>query len=180
MKNLGLTLAMMLFMTTIALGQQTMASIGGGYVFTNVEYTDTDATGWRINGTYEFKPISGKVSHGVSIGYINVKAEDDLSENVIGTIPIYYIPRLYFGQNSLQFFLKGALGAQFSTLDRTGPALEVESSDFGFYGGLGAGVIKTFNEKIFLNLEYEWAYTSNSYYRDGFINSIMLSIGSKF
>ena len=31
-----------------------------------------------------------------------------------------------------------------------------------------------------VNLEYEWAYLSNSWYRDGFINSVMLGLGFKF
>jgi hypothetical protein len=35
-------------------------------------------------------------------------------------------------------------------------------------------------EKAFITAEYEWAYMSNSFYRDGFINSAMAGIGFKF
>jgi hypothetical protein len=59
-------------------------------------------------------------------------------------------------------FLKGALGWQFAKLMTTGPAVSSEVTDSGFFGGLGVGGMIFFNEKVFLNLEYEWAYQSNS------------------
>lgn len=68
---------------------------------------------------------------------------------------------------------------QFSTLKRTGTLPDFKSNDAGFYGGLGAGVQKEISDKITLNLEYEWAYQSNSYYSDGFINSVMLGVAFK-
>ena len=69
---------------------------------------------------------------------------------------------------------------QFSTLKIEVPITnEFTSTDAGFYGGLGADLIKEFNDKITATLEYEWVYLSNSYYRDGFINSINLGVGCK-
>ena len=40
--------------------------------------------------------------------------------------------------------------------------------------------MKIFNEKIFIILEYEWAYMSNSNYNNGFMNTAMLGVGIKF
>jgi opacity protein-like surface antigen len=57
---------------------------------------------------------------------------------------------------------------------------EITTNDAGFYGGLGAGFMKSFNENMFMNLEYEWAYLSNGYYVDGFMNTVSLGIGVKF
>ncbi len=63
---------------------------------------------------------------------------------------------------------------------RTGTLTEITSTDMGFYGGVGAGGEFHLSDKIFINAEYEWAYMSNSFYREGFINSVMAGIGFKF
>jgi opacity protein-like surface antigen len=83
------------------------------------------------------------------------------------------------GDGSLQGFVKGAFGMQFSNLKIELPGSEFSSNDAGLYAGLGAGVQKEISDKISINLEYEWAYQSNSYYRDGFINSVMVGVGFK-
>lgn len=67
------------------------------------------------------------------------------------------------GNGSTQGFVKGALGMQVSGLKRTGPLGELSDSDFGFYGGLGAGLMKSFGEQMFINAEYEWAYMSTPF-----------------
>ena len=36
------------------------------------------------------------------------------------------------------------------------------------------------NEKVFINAEYEIAYASNSWYKDGWMNTIMAGLGFKF
>ena len=78
-------------------------------------------------------------------------------------------------------FFKGALGIQFSSLKITsGSDPGALGNDFGFVGGVGAGFMKSFNEHLFINLEYEWFYMSNSYYNNGVMNSAMLGIGFKF
>ncbi len=182
-----------LFMMMVILGvmqakaQYNSITLSGGYVFANIEDTETSASGFRINGLYEYHPIVGKLVHGFSVGYVNVSAdvEEDsggqkiVSKYTIGTWPFYYAPKLLIGDGSLQGFVKGALGMQFSSLKIELPGSEFSSNDAGFYGGLGAGVQKEISDKIMINLEYEWAYQSNSYYRDGFINSIMLGVGFK-
>ncbi|HSO87657.1 MAG TPA: hypothetical protein VLQ91_13965 [Draconibacterium sp.] len=76
--------------------------------------------------------------------------------------------------------MKGALGTHITGYKRTGTLTEIKSTDMGFYGGLGAGLMLNLGEKLFISAEYEWAYMSNSYYRDGFINSAMGGIGIRF
>lgn len=174
-----------LFSTT-AWSQENMVSLSGGYAFANIEEVDTDATGWRLTGLYEFNPAGGKFAHGLSIGYIGTSA--DISSRLNGTTnykihswPIYYAPKFLLGAGSLKGFVKGAVGLHYSRLTRTGGLIdEIKTDDVGLYTGLGAGVMKIFNEKIFINLEYEWAYMSNSNYNNGMMNSVMLGIGLKF
>jgi hypothetical protein len=183
MKNY-LILTALTFLSLTALSQENRFTLGGGYAFANVEEVDTDATGFRITGLYEYVPSGGKVVHGVSFGYIGTSAEYSITgqsnDYKINSWPIYYAPKLMFGNGSAKAFIKGALGMQFSSLKRTGTLSEIKNNDFGFYGGAGAGVMKSFGEKMFINLEYEWAYLSNTFYKDGFMNSVMLGVGVKF
>jgi len=55
----------------------------------------------------------------------------------------------------------------------------VTANDFGFYGGGGAGLMYFVNESVFINAEYEVAYMTNSFYRNGVMNSVLLGIGVK-
>lgn len=166
--------------------QENAVTIGGGYSFANIEDADANASGFRINGLYEFNPAEGKVAHGLSVGFISVNGKGTIggtslmAEYKINSWPIYYAPKFMFGQESFKGFVKGALGFQFSDLQRTSGVGTLESNDSGFYAGLGLGGMYSVKENIFINLEYEWAYMGNSYYRDGFMNSIMLGIGFKF
>jgi len=167
-----------------AWSQENRFTLSGGFAFANLEDIDADATGFRINGLYEYNPGGGKLAHGFSIGYIGTNATETgtrgNSDYKINSWPIYYAPKLMLGNGSAQGFIKGALGMQFSGLKRTGSLGELSDNDFGFYGGASVGFMKSFGEKTFINLEYEWAYLSNSFYKDGFMNSAMLGIGVKF
>jgi hypothetical protein len=177
-----------LFLITIsASAQENMITLSGGYSFANIEDSDTNTSGFRINGLYEFNPSGGAIAHGLSIGYIGTSADVSVLGNSVATYkinswPIYYAPKFLFGGESVKGFVKGALGMQFSSIKKTGGVLggEITGNDTGFYGGVGAGFLKTFNEKFFINVEYEWAYMSNSFYKDGFMNSIMGGVGVKF
>ena len=84
------------------------------------------------------------------------------------------------GKKGLKGFIKGALGGHFSEYTRTGALPDIDTTDIGFFGGASLGVMFMFNEKVFANIEYEWAYLSNSYYRDGEVASAMIGIGARF
>lgn len=178
-----------IFMTILVLvsvkgmSQENMITISGGYSFANIEDTDNQGTGWRINGLYEFNPGGGNVAHGFSFGYISLTATDDSGvqtvESKINSFPLYYAPKVMFGKEKIKIFIKGALGTQFSSLKRTG-AVSITDSDFGFYGGGGAGLMFFLKENIFINAEYEIAWASNSSYKDGWISTAGGGIGFKF
>jgi len=84
-----------------------------------------------------------------------------------------------FGKERIKLFVKGALGVQFAALKREG-AISISDNDFGFYGGGGAGILIFLKENIFINGEYEIAWASNSWYKDGWINTAGGGIGFKF
>jgi hypothetical protein len=166
-----------------ALSQENAFTISGGYSFANIEDTDVKGTGWRINGLYELVPMGGKFAHGFSFGYINLQASEVILQQTtkytIGSFPIYYAPKYMFGSDKFKAFIKGALGMQFASLKSEG-RVNLSDHDFGFYGGGGAGIMIFIKENIFINGEYEIAWASNSWYKDGWMNTAGGGIGFKF
>ena len=123
------------------------------------------------------------IAHGFSVGYIHLTATDGVGQqsvtSTVNSFPIYYAPKVMFGKERIKLFIKGALGAQFAGLKREG-AISISDNDFGFYGGGGAGILIFLKDNIFINGEYEIAWASNSWYKDGWINTAGGGIGFKF
>jgi opacity protein-like surface antigen len=168
-----------------ATAQDNTLTLSGGYAFTNIKDADQNADGWRLYGAYEIQPRVGKLVHGFAVSYVHTStvvtemSGMDIIESkyTIGSIPFYYVPKLLIGEGSFQGFVKAAIGMQFSNLKRTGTLAEATSKDAGVYAGLGTGVTKKVNDNLFMNLEYEWGYLSNSYYANNFMHSVMLGFG---
>jgi len=188
MKRILLTLGVVL-LSVGAWAQENIFTLSSGYAFANPEEYSEDATGYRINGLIEMNPMQGKIAHGFSLGYIHTKASQDItignntssSTVKLNTFPVYYAPKVMFGGAKFKGFVKGALGLHFSTYKLEGALVdEGSTNDVGFYGGAGLGAMYNINEKVFLNCEYEWAYLSNSWYEDGFMNSAQIGIGFRF
>lgn len=184
MKKHFLIIALLLI-SSAAWAQESMVTLSYGYAFANPENSDNNADGFRINGLYELNPSQGKIAHGLNIGYVltkyNQESQVGINEFSIRSWPFYYAPKLILGNSDkFKFFLNGALGLHFSKYTASGSALDVETADTGFYTGVGAGGMLFLKENIFLNLEYQWAYQSNSYYNDGFLNTAQLGIGFRF
>lgn len=159
-------------------------TISYGDVSTDIQDVDTDASGWRLNLAYESGAKNSKVLHGFVLGYIESTADvttvAQTSSYKLKSLPIYYAPKLLFGKSAFKGFLKGAIGIHFSDYTRTGSLGDVETQDTGLYAGASLGIMYTFNEKVVINAEYEWDYLSNSYYRDGEMQSAMVGLGFKF
>jgi hypothetical protein len=179
MKNNYILIICLLLLSMKATSQEGIFTLSGGYSFANIKDADIKGTGWRINGLFEMNPMGGKIAHGLSIGYINVSGTKSSVTSTIGSIPIYYAPKVMFGNEKFKGFIKGALGMQYSTLKREG-LVSFKDDDFGFYGGGGAGFMIFLKENIFLNGEYEIAWLSNSFYQDGWMNTVSGGIGFKF
>ena len=167
--------------TSSAAAKDKFMTISYGDISTDIEDTDTDASGWRLNLSFEHGARNGNVLHGFAIGYIDSSADvttaAQTSSYKLESLPIYYAPKLLFGKSAFKGFLKGAIGIHFSDYERTGALGSVESQDTGLYAGASLGAMYAFNEKVFINAEYEWAYLSNSYYRDGELQSVTVGLG---
>jgi Outer membrane protein beta-barrel domain len=179
-----ITVFAFVLLTTLLYSQENRITLSGGYVFANVEDTDVNGTGFRINGLYEYNPEGGKWAHGFSVGYVGLSAEGteglQTVQYDIGSWPLYYAPKYLFGSENFKGFIKGAIGMQFSSFERTAALTTISDSDLGFTGGGGVGAHYFFNDKIFLTAEYELLWMSNSYYKDGLLNTASAGIGIRF
>lgn len=183
MKRISTILTIVLLASTGVWAQENILTITGGYAFANLEEAEVDASGYRINATYEFNANEGKFSHGLSIGYISASADSagaQGAEYKMNTWPIYYAPRLMFGSGKVRAFVKGALGMHLSGYKRTGVGAEISTNDTGFFGGASVGAMINLKENVFLLAEYEWAYMSNSYFQNGFMNTANFGLGFRF
>jgi len=189
MKRIILTLSISL-LAVYGFSQGNSLTLSGGYSFANVDDSDVltedpniKGKGWRINGTYEFNRNESSIVYGFSVGYISVSADyedaNEKTEYEVSTIPIYFAPKYLFGSDKVKGFIKLAFGGQSAKLKRTTSNGTTEGKDFGFYGGGGAGIMAFVTDKVFLNAEYEIAYMTNAYFRNGLMNSIMAGIGIK-
>ncbi len=183
MKNLNFILGLSL-LSMFSYGQQNMVSVEASYAFADIVDVNTSAKGWRVSGLYEFNLYEGKITQGISAGYLSLSANGNEGQGKstydIGTIPIYYVPGLLIGEQKFKVHLKGALGWQFSNIQRTGSAFEVEGNDSGIILGAGLGGLYLINPKVFINLGYEFLWLQNSYVRDGLLSSVKLGIGFRF
>jgi hypothetical protein len=179
----NLLIIALIFYSASLWAQENMITISGGYSFANIEDTDIKGTGYRINGLYEFNPMDSKLAHGFSFGYIHLIATESSGQaeikSTINSFPVYYAPKVIFGNEKIKAFVKGAIGMQFASLKREG-FVDLEDNDWGFYGGGGAGIMLFISEKVFINGEYEIAWASNSYYKDGWISTAGGGIGFRF
>ena len=194
MKSLLLLGAFVILICTslTAWSQETrFLTVSGGYSFVNIEDTDLNGTGWRANILYQGIEPDKPFAHGYAIGYIMVSASwDSLLPKVnplagqeqltidytVSSVPLYYAPMYTFGGGAFKGFVKGAVGHQFAWITRKASNTKITDSDLGFYGGASAGVLIPLNEKMVISAEYEWAYASNSFYHDGFMNSAMAGL----
>ena len=163
--------------------QQNSLTVEGGYS----SFYSIDFQGWKINGLYEFHPKSGKLLYGVGVGYVQTSDRLTVSsggvnhEYILRTFPIVIAPKLLIGNGSLQGFIKADLGYQFSTRKRIESTLD-ETNTSGFYGGVGAGFLKSFGPKYFMQLGYEIAWLESTYFSNELdvLSSILIGVGSRF
>jgi hypothetical protein len=183
MKRVSIILVFTL-LVTLGFSQENAVTLSGGYAFATIEDTDVKTTGWRINALYEYNPAGGNWAHGLSFGYVNLSGESKGSSQTtqydISSWPMYYAPKYLFGGESFKGFVKGAIGWQISSLERSGPLASISDNDTGLLGGGGVGAQYLLNEKIFLSAEYELLWMSNTFYKDGWLNTASLGIGIRF
>ena len=163
--------------------QQNSFTIEGGYA----RQSSNDFQGWKINGLYEYHPKAGKFLYGGSVGYVRTSDRETVSSGgvnynyAVSTIPIVVSPKYLMGNGSLQGFVKMDVGYQFSSRKNLNSAAD-PTNESGFYGGFGAGILKSFGPKYFIQFGYELVYLESTFYNVGLeaMQCIIIGIGSRF
>lgn len=168
------------FLSTTVFAQLSRVQFSGGWVTANIEDAAENGSGWRITGNYEYQPAGGWIAYGASVSYISIVANKNGNKYTVNTVPISFTPRLYFWEANFKPYLKGVLGFQFSDIKREGVLATWTGNDSGLNFGAGAGVNYDTGGSLFLAAEYELQYMTNSFYRDGLVNSVSLGIGLRF
>ncbi len=185
-------LCSLLLIATSARSQETFTLSGGVVVANAIDYSGaynedyhTSANGFRITGTYEVGPLeSKKFIHGVSASYILSTATANLygqeTDISVRTLPFCYAPKYLIGSEKAMAFARAAVGVHFTRITVEGGSVDGGDNDWGFYGGLGAGGMVYVGKTVFLNLDYELAWMSHTYYANGYLHSVQLGIGMDF
>jgi hypothetical protein len=179
--NRTLLIIVLIFSSAALWAQENIITVSSGYATAKIaDSGGLKGTGWNIRGLYEFSnQDDSKFVHGVSFGFINTHASEGDQKYRLNSFPLYYAPKIMTGNGKIKAFLKGAIGVQFSSVRREG-IVYLTDADMGLYAGAGAGIMLMLSEDIFINAEYEIAWASNKYYKDGLINTVGGGIGVKF
>jgi hypothetical protein len=149
----------MLVGSTMAVAQENMLTIGGGYAFANVQDTDLGSSGWRINALFEFNP--GRANRPRRLMGMQYKSNVTGAQNAeyADSVPIYYAPKM--PERRMRAFVQGAIGMHFSSFKRSGSLGELSQVAGVFTEVFPPGVCCSC-EQVFLNAEYEFAYLSSA------------------
>ena len=156
-----------------------LISFNGGYASLVGEYTGNTLDGYAFDFTYEQVNMDGNLAGGIIITYLAGHDTDSGNNRRINyqTIPIMLQGKYFFGSDKIRGYLQGGIGLQFSRIEFSGPNILLQDGDSGFTGGLGLGGYYFIDEKIFINVAYNFNYLGNSFYRDGMVHLLKVGIG---
>jgi hypothetical protein len=165
-----------------AFSQPASLILSGGWATANPDNSTTSVSGYKIGGQWEKTMGYNPWAMGVAINYFHFKEDLTTGNNLTikyYSIPVNYYGKYLIGKGKLRGYLKAMGGFQFSGIRLENSNTSTKDNDFGFSLGTGAGAYYDINEKMFLNVDYEFLYLTNSWYNNGIVNSVSLGIGFK-
>lgn len=175
MKNIILFSTFMLS-AVVLYSQKSVISLNAGYLISSDRINDQVGTGngWRAIGTFQKSLQNEKWSIGISTGFMKERystsfATPEIPEFDIQSIPIFVSGKYYIGEKQWKGYLKGSAGLNV-----------IINYEAGWLSGIGMGLEYPFNQKLFLNTEYEAILWQNSFYGMRLIHSANIGIGYKF
>jgi hypothetical protein len=156
-----------------------LTSFNGGYASLVGEYTGNTMDGYAFDFTYEQVNMEGNLAGGIIITYLAGHDKDSKDDRRINyqSIPIMFQGKYFFGPAKYKGYLQGGIGLQFSRIEFSGPNILLQDGDSGFTGGLGLGGYFFTDEKMFINVAYNFSYQANSFYRNGIVHLLKVGIG---
>jgi opacity protein-like surface antigen len=159
-----------------------MLIFDGAYAMVSSDETSTSLQGYAFGLGFEQANLKGNMAGGFGVMYLNTQEtneERDLELNY-SSVPLLLYGKYFIGKPGLTGYLQGGFGIQFSSVEYSGPAVYLKDSDSGLAFNLGAGAHVSLNEKMFLNVAYNFMLMGNSYYQDGMVHLFKLGLGFKY
>ncbi len=159
-----------------------MFTFDGGYAMVTSDETSHSMDGYTFGVGFEQLNMDGNWSGGVGLMYLNSKDTNDETAREISysSMPIILYGKYLFGSGKFNGYILGGAGLQFSNVDYTGKEIYLSNKDSGFALQLGAGGYMFFNEKMFLNVSYNFMLLGNSYYQDGIVSLFKVGLGFQY
>jgi outer membrane protein W len=193
MKRFSVILFMLLLSLNLAQAQHKAGSsllmLNVGFTTATPEDNNYDLSGNTFTLSYEASNFEGDLAGGISIGYVITSSDSTISSgkpvNRVNTVsyevlPIVLYGRYMFGSDQLKGYIGAGLGIQFSNARFITNNVQVEAKDSGLMIGGMVGVNYFFNDKIFINGNYNLSWLSNSYYKDGMAQNFTVGLGFQF
>lgn len=173
-----------LILSAEAFSQTKSFILTGGWAVASPNYSDVSVNGFKIGGQWEKAVIEEHWGMGFEADYIDFKQIGSKtasnSVNKFRSIPVMAYGKYLIGNDKLQGYAKGGGGFQFTKVSSETPNLYLSDKDFGFALTAGVGGYYALTEYLYLNVDYEFLYLTNSTYNSGMINSVSLGIGFKY
>lgn len=177
-------LVLLFLFTAETEAQEVKFGLGAGQGLVKGEQSKARVAGMRYHGFYEYQPYRSFLSFGFSASHLQTNAnfqrnEQEFNEQ-IRLIPVAFVPKLMFSENDSKAFVKGMIGAQHLRSVTTSSTSNRKLQEFGFYGGLGAGVELGITSFLFAVIEYELGFVGSRLVNNPMIHSGQVALGIKF
>ena len=151
----------------------------GAYATLDSKETNNTLDGYSFSLSFEQLSRGKQWAGGVGVMYLNAQDTNNDTQKEINyvSVPIILIGKYLFNYGIGSNYLQCGFGVHFSHVDYLGKETYLSGGRSGLTFNLGFGGHVFFNEKMFLNIGYNFMLMSNSYYQDGIAHLWKLGIG---
>lgn len=184
MRGFFLSCLLCLLSVNLLLAQEVKFGVGAGQSLIKGEQSKERVAGIRYNAMYEFQPYRSPLAFGFSASFLQSDApytrpNGEFNEQM-RVIPVAFVPKLMFSEYDSKAFVKAMIGGQQTRSVITGDNFNRTNQEFGFYGGIGAGIELGITSFLFTVLEYELGVVGSRLLNSPVIHSAQIAIGVKF
>ncbi|UJP63783.1 outer membrane beta-barrel protein [Mongoliitalea daihaiensis] len=177
--------AVLFFLLAIqAQAQEVKFGLGVGQALIKGEQSKERVAGIRYHALYEYQPYRSPIAFGFTASLMESDAaytrpNGEFNERM-RIIPVAFAPKLMFSEYDSKAFVKAMIGAQQTRSTVTADNFNRQRQEYGFYGGVGAGVELGITSFLFAILEYELSVVGSRLVNNPVIHSAQVAIGIKF
>jgi hypothetical protein len=166
------------------LAQEVKIGFGLGQSMMKGEQSKERVAGPSYQMLYEYQPYRSPIAFGFTASFLQAEApftrpNGDFTEQ-LRIIPVAFVPKLMFSEYDSKAFVKGMIGAQQTQSIVRGDGFNRKNQEYGFYGGVGAGVELGITNFLFALIEYDLTVVGSRLLNSPVIHTGKVSLGVKF